>query len=185
MLSKVLRDGESKMDAVVNATKTAFTGIRTGRANPSLLDRVTVSYYGTDTPLNQLANISSPEARLLLIQPWDKTVIKDIEKAIQLSGLGLVPNNDGSVIRIAIPQLTEERRKELAKVVKKEAEDHRVGVRNVRRELNDTIKKMEKNSDISEDESRSGLEDVQELTNQYIAEVDQLAIAKEKEIMEI
>lgn len=185
MVSEILKDGEARMKQVIASTNNAFGGIRTGRANPSLLDRVVVNYYDTPTPLNQLASISAPEPRLLIVQPWDKTAIKDIEKAILASDLGLNPTNDGTVIRIAIPQLTEERRKQLVKVVKKEAEDHKIAVRNIRRDLNDEIKQLEKDGEITEDESRRYLNDVQELTDKYIDEIDRLAEAKEKEIMEI
>lgn len=185
MVSEILKDGEARMKQVIASTNNAFGSIRTGRANPSLLDRVVVNYYDTPTPLNQLASISAPEPRLLVVQPWDKTAIKDIEKAILASDLGLNPTNDGTVIRIAIPQLTEERRKQLVKVVKKEAEDHKIAVRNIRRDLNDEIKQLEKDGEITEDESRRYLNDVQELTDKYIDEIDRLAEAKEKEIMEI
>lgn len=185
MINELLKDGEARMKTVIESTKRAFAAIRTGRANPSILDRITVDYYGTPTPLNQMANISAPEPRLLVITPWDKSVIKDIEKAILTADLGLVPNNDGQVIRIAIPQLTEERRKELVRVMKKEAEERRVAVRGVRRDLNEAVKQMEKDGDISEDESRKALDDVQKLTDKYVAEVDKLADAKEKEILEI
>ena len=185
MVKDLLKNGEEKMKSVITSTKKAFAGIRTGRANPSLLDRVQVDYYGTATPLNQMANISAPEARLLLIQPWDKTAIKDIEKALQTSDLGLVPNNDGSVIRIAIPQLTEERRRDLVKLMKKEAEERRVAVRNIRRELNDEAKALKKDGDISEDELRRALDEIQELTNNYIKNIDELTEAKEQEILEV
>jgi len=185
MLTEVIANGESKMEDVIGATKKAFSAIRTGRANPALLNRITVQYYGTPTPLTQMANISSPEPRLLLIQPWDKNVIKDIEKAINTSDLGLVPNNDGAVIRLAIPQLTEERRKDLVRLVKKETEEYRVGIRNVRRDLNEIIKKNEKDGVVSEDESRRLQDEVQKLTDKYIKEIDKLAENKEKEIMEV
>lgn len=144
MTDQVLQEGKVRMEEVIEATKKAFAAIRTGRANPALLDRIVVSYYGTPTPLNQMASISVPEPRLLVVTPWDKTAIKDVEKAILASDLGLVPSNDGTVIRIAIPTLTEERRKELVRVVRKDAEDYRVAVRNIRRDLNDDLKKMEK-----------------------------------------
>ena len=185
MLKDILKDGENKMIAVVNSAKKALSGIKTGRANPALLDRITVDYYGTETPLNQVANISVPEARLLVIQPWDKSTIKAIEKAILTSDLDLVPNNDGTVIRIAIPALNEERRKQLVKIVKKEIEEYRVGVRNIRRDLNEQIKKNEKAGEISEDDSRRLQDEVQKLTDKYIAEIDKLGEAKEKEIMEV
>lgn len=185
MVSELLKDGEARMKQVIASTNASFGGIRTGRANPSILDRIVVNYYNTPTPLNQMATISAPEPRLLVIQPWDKTSIKDIEKAIMASDLGLTPGNDGNLIRIAIPQLTEERRKQLVKVVKKEAEEHKIAVRNIRRDLNDEIKKMEKDGEITEDESRRYLNDVQELTDKYIGEIDRLAELKEKEILEI
>lgn len=185
MINEILKDGNSRMEDVITATKRSFAGVRTGRANPALLDRIVVTYYGTPTPLNQMANISTPEPRLLVITPWDKSVLKDIEKAILTSDLGLVPTNDGTVIRIAIPQLTEERRKELARLVRKDAEELRVRIRNIRRDLNDSIKKLEKNGDISEDDSRRFQDNVQEMTDKYIAEIDELLDAKEKEIMEV
>lgn len=185
MVDQVFQDGEARMKQVITSTTNTFSTIRTGRANPSLLDRIVVNYYNTPTPLNQLASISAPEPRMLLIQPWDKTVIKEIEKAIMASDLGLTPNSDGNVIRIGIPQLTEERRKQLVKVVKKESEDHRIAIRNIRRDMNEEIKTLEKNSEITEDESRRYLDEVQKLTDKYIAEIDRLAEAKEKEILEI
>ncbi len=185
MTDQVLQEGKVRMEEVIEATKKAFAAIRTGRANPALLDRIVVSYYGTPTPLNQMASISVPEPRLLVVTPWDKTAIKDVEKAILASDLGLVPTNDGTVIRIAIPTLTEERRKELVRVVRKDAEDYRVAVRNIRRDLNDDLKKMEKDGDISEDTLHRVLEKVQELTNDFIKQIDELLEAKEKEIMEI
>ncbi len=185
MVDELLKNGEKSMDEVIIATKKAFAAIRTGRANPGLLDRITVDYYGTPTPLHQLAGISAPEARLLVIQPWDKAAMKDIERAILASDLGLTPTNDGNVIRLGIPQLTEERRKQLVKVVKKEAEDHKIAIRNIRRELNEEVKKMEKDGDISEDESRRVLNEVQALTNRFVADIDAIVDLKEKEILEI
>ena len=185
MVEEILKDGEARMKQVIASTTNTFATIRTGRANPSLLDRIMVNYYNTPTPLNQLASVSAPEPRMLLIQPWDKTVVKDIEKAILASDLGLTPNSDGNVIRIAIPQLTDERRKQLVKVVRKESEDHRIAVRNIRRDMNEDIKALEKEGEITEDESRRYLDEVQKLTDKYIAEIDRLAEAKEKEIMEI
>ncbi len=181
----VLRDAENKMQQAVQAARRELASIRTGRANPALLDRITVDYYGTPTPLNQMASISVPEARLLVIQPWDKSVLKDIEKAILSSELGLTPTSDGSVIRIQIPQLTEERRRDLAKLARKEAEDKRVAVRNVRRDANDELKRLEKEGVISEDDCRRAQTDVQELTDKYVKEIDELLAVKEKEIMEV
>ncbi|MDI9484247.1 MAG: ribosome recycling factor [Bacillota bacterium] len=185
MTDQILQEGRTRMEEVIAATKRTFASVRTGRANPALLDRIVVSYYGTPTPLNQMASVSVPEPRLLVITPWDKGSIKDIEKAILASDLGLTPSNDGTVIRLSIPTLTEERRKELVRVVRKDAEDHRVAVRNIRRDLNDAVKKLEKNGDISEDESRRVQEEIQEQTNKFIEQIDELLKAKEKEIMEV
>ncbi|MDK2984934.1 MAG: ribosome recycling factor [Clostridia bacterium] len=185
MVQTVLKDTEEKMKKAVEALRKDFQSIRAGRANPALLDKIQVDYYGVPTPLNQVANISAPEARLLVIQPWDKSVLGDIEKAILKSDLDLTPNNDGNIIRIAIPQLTEERRKELVKIVKKKAEEYRVVIRNIRREANDEIKKMEKNGEISEDEMHRSQDEVQELTNQYIEKIDGVLKNKEAEIMEV
>lgn len=185
LLKDVFKEAERKMNAVIDATKREFATIRTGRATPSLLDRISVEYYGTETPLNQLANISVPEPRMLMVQPWDKSAVKAIEKAILASDLGLTPNSDGNVIRIAIPPLTEERRKELVKIVRKEAEEKRVAVRNVRRDANEEVKALEKSGEISEDESRRAQDDIQELTNKYISKIDELLAAKETEILEV
>lgn len=181
----VLQDTEAKMQQAVQATRRELGSIRTGRANPALLDRITVDYYGTPTPLNQLASVSVPEARLLVVQPWDKSTIKDIEKAILASELGLTPNSDGTVIRIQIPQLTEERRKDLARVARKEAEDKRVAVRNARRDANEALKRLEKDGTVSEDDSRRAQAEVQVLTDKYIKEIDELLASKEKEILEV
>lgn len=185
MIDEILRKAEERMKAAVQSARKDFAAIRTGRASTALLDRIVVDYYGTLTPLNQLASISAPEPRLLAIQPWDKSQIHAIEKAILQSDLGLTPTSDGTVIRIAIPQLTEERRKDLVRIVRKEAEDRRVVVRNTRREANDELKRLEKEKQISEDDSRRAQEKVQELTDKYIREIDQLLEAKEKEIMEV
>lgn len=152
---------------------------------PSLLDKVMVDYYGTPTPVNQVAKVSVPEPRMITIQPWEKTLLKDIEKAIMKSDLGLSPNNDGTTIRLAIPQLTQERRKELVKTVNKKAEDTKVAVRNVRRDGNDAIKKLEKAKEITEDESKKGQEDMQKLVDKYIKLIDSTKAAKEKEVMEV
>jgi len=182
---QILQEGKAKMEDVIAATKRTFASVRTGRANPALLDRIVVPYYGTPTPLNQMASVSVPEPRLLVITPWDKSSLKDVEKAILASDLGLTPSNDGTVIRLAIPTLTEERRKELVRVVRKDAEEHRVAVRNIRRDLNDAVKKLEKNGDISEDESHRVQDVIQEQTNEFIGQIDELLKAKEKEIMEV
>jgi len=185
VIDQIMQDGKARMEEVIAATKRTFAAVRTGRANPALLDRITVSYYGTPTPLNQMASVSVPEPRLLVVTPWDKGSIKDVEKAILTSDLGLVPSNDGTVIRLAIPTLTEERRKDLVRVVRKDAEEHRVAVRNIRRDLNDAVKKLEKNGDISEDDSHRVQEEIQEQTNDFISQIDELLKAKEKEIMEV
>src|SRR5690625_1924049 len=172
-IDAILKDSEEKMQNAVQAARRELASIRTGRANPSLLDRITVDYYGTPTPIQQMASVSVPEARLLVIQPWDKSALKEIEKAILSSDLGLTPNSDGSVIRIQIPQLTEERRKDLARIARKEAEDKRVAVRNVRRDANEALKHLEKDWTISEDDERRAQAQVQELTDKYIAEIDE------------
>jgi ribosome recycling factor len=173
------------MQKAVAALKRDLSTLRAGRATPSLLDKIVVDYYGASTPINQLANISVPEPRLLVIQPWDKKSVAEIERAIMKSDLGLTPASDGSVIRLAIPQLTEERRKELAKVSKKKAEEGRVAVRNIRRDANDDLKKKEKASEITEDELRKFQDDIQKMTDKYVVEVDQVLAAKEIEIMEV
>ncbi|HLR10714.1 MAG TPA: ribosome recycling factor [Sporosarcina sp.] len=185
MPNTIMSTAKEKMENAINHYTRQLGSIRAGRANASLLDRISVDYYGAPTPINQLAGITVPEARLLVIQPYDKTVIGDIEKAILKSDIGITPSNDGSVIRLAVPALTEERRKEIAKDVKKEAEDAKVAVRNVRRDANDDFKKLEKDSEITEDELRRYSDDVQKLTDDFIKKIDVLAAEKEQEIMEI
>lgn len=185
MIAQVMKETEDKMKKVIEATKRDFATIRTGRARPSLLDNIRVDYYGTPTPLNQMAQISAPEPRLLTIKPWDKSVLPIIEKAILSSDLGLNPNNDGEIIRLAIPQLTEERRKEYVKIVKKKAEDERVAVRNVRRDANDELKMYKEEGEVSEDDMYRALDEVQELTDKYIKQIDLLVDEKEAEIMEV
>ncbi|WP_374718424.1 ribosome recycling factor [Parageobacillus toebii] len=185
MVQQVINTAKEKMDKAVQAFTRELATIRAGRANPSLLEKVTVDYYGMPTPIIQLASISVPEARLLVIQPYDKSVIKDIEKAILSSDLGLTPSNDGSVIRITIPPLTEERRRELVKLVKKYSEDAKVAVRNIRRDANDELKKLEKNGEITEDELRGYTDDIQKLTDDHIAKIDTITKEKEKEVMEV
>jgi ribosome recycling factor len=185
VLKEVIKEAEEKMKKSIEILRKDYSTLRAGRANPAILDKVLVEYYGTPTPINQLANIAAPEPRLLTIQPWDKTVVPAVEKAILKSDLGLNPSSDGSVIRIVIPQLTQERRVELVKLIKKKAEECRVSIRNVRRETNERIKGLEKNKTISEDESKKGQEDVQKMTDKYIKEVDHVLEAKEKEIMEV
>lgn len=183
VIDQILHKSEELMKAAVNSARIDFQAVRTGRANTGLVERIMVSYYDTPTPLNQMASISVPEPRLIVIQPWDKTQIPAIEKAILQSDLGLTPSNDGSVVRIAIPPLTEDRRKELVRYVRKEAEEKRIAVRNARREANEAIKALEK--EVPEDERRKASDKVQELTDRYIKEIDRLLEAKEKEIMEV
>lgn len=173
------------MQKAISAYQRELATVRAGRANPSLLDKVAVEYYGAQTPLNQIASITVPEARMLVITPYDKTALGDIEKAIQKADLGVTPSNDGNIIRITIPPLTEERRKELAKLVKKYSEDAKVAVRNIRRDANDDLKKLEKNGEMTEDELRSSTEDVQKLTDEYVSKIDEITKDKEKEIMEV
>ncbi|NEQ29674.1 MAG: ribosome recycling factor [Leptolyngbya sp. SIO4C5] len=180
-----LAEVEQTMKKAVEATQRAFNTIRTGRANASLLDRVMVDYYGSPTPLKSLANISIPDASTLLVQPFDPSSLSQIERAISLSDVGLVPNNDGKVVRLNIPALTSERRKEFVKLAAKYAEEGKVSVRNVRRDGIDSIRKQEKNSDISEDESRDLQDQVQSLTDKYTAKIDQYLAEKEKDIMTV
>ncbi|WP_431029498.1 ribosome recycling factor [Lysinibacillus sp. LZ02] len=185
MAKQVLDQAKERMTKSLAAFSRELASIRAGRANAALLDRITVDYYGAPTPINQLAGVSIPEARLLVITPYDKSILGEIEKAIMKSDIGITPTNDGNVIRLMIPALTEERRKELVKVVKKEAEEAKVAVRNVRRDANDDLKKLEKTSEITEDELRSYGEDVQKLTDDFIAKVDDAAKEKEQEILSI
>ncbi|ACV63951.1 ribosome recycling factor [Desulfofarcimen acetoxidans DSM 771] len=185
MYKEILEDAEDSMKKTVEVVKKDFASLRAGRATPGLLDKINVDYYGTPTPVNQLANVSVPEARLLVIQPWDKSVIPALEKAILKSDLGITPNSDGVVIRLAVPQLTEERRKDLVKVVKKKAEEGRVAVRNIRRDANDLLKSEQKDGNITEDDSRRAQDEVQKLTDKYIKDIDQLMANKEKEIMQV
>lgn len=185
MTKQVLDQAKEKMTKSLAAFSRELASIRAGRASASLLDRISVDYYGAPTPINQLAGVSVPEARLLVITPYDKTILGEIEKAIMKSDIGITPTNDGNVIRLAIPALTEERRKELVKVVKKEAEEAKVAVRNVRRDANDDLKKLEKNGEITEDDLRGYGEDIQKLTDEYIAKVDETAKEKEKEILSV
>lgn len=182
---KLLPAMEEKMQKSIEVFKKELLGIRTGRATPAILDRVQVEAYGAMTPINQVANVTVPDARTLMIQPWDKTVLSAIDKAIQKSDVGIHPVNDGNTIRLAIPPLTGERRKELAKVVKKKAEEGKVSLRNIRRDMNDELKKQEKASTISEDESKRAMDQVQKITDKYIKIFDEMAANKEKEIMEV
>ena len=174
-----------KMDKTQDILQEDFGAIRAGRANARVLDRIVVEYYGVDTPVGQVGTISSPDARTLVIQPWDGSLLKKIEKAIQTSDLGINPQNDGRVIRLVFPQLTEERRTELVKQVKKYGEDGKVAVRNIRRDAMDYIKKLKKDSEITEDDQKKAEKDLQELTDKYIKKVDEACAVKEKELMEL
>ena len=185
MSEQVKNQAEEKMKKSVASLQDEFNTIRTGRASASLFDKVRVDYYGQKTPLNQVATISTPEARLVVIQPWDKGVLGEIEKAIQLSELSVNPNNDGKVIRISIPPLTEERRKEFVKVAKNMAEQSRVAIRNIRRDANEEIKKNQKSGDLSEDLAKRAEDEVQALTDQYIQQINESLDAKETEILEV
>ncbi|MBE3577419.1 MAG: ribosome recycling factor [Limnochordales bacterium] len=181
----VVRNLEKEMESVTRDLRREFAAIRTGRANPAILERVMVEYYGTPTPLPQLATVSVQDSRVLVVQPWDRNAVKDIEKAILKSDLALTPTVDGAIIRIAIPPLTAERRNELTKLARKIAEEHRVAIRNLRRDANEQIKKAEKTEGLSENESRRLQEEVQKLTDRFIAQIDQLLAEKEKEILEV
>ena len=185
MYEDELKTLSEKMDKSINALKSEFTSIRTGQANASLLDRIFVEYYGSRTPVTQVASVTVPEARMLVVQPWDKSLLKEIEKAILQSDLGLVPMNDGNLIRMAIPQLTEERRKELVKVVNKKSEEAKVAVRNIRRDANVFLKKEEKNSDVSKDIIKDTEDKIQKLTDKKIKEVEAVTERKIKEIMSV
>lgn len=176
---------EEKMAKTIGALEAEFNTIRAGRANPHVLDRITVEYYGTPTPINQVGNITVPEARLIQIQPWDTSVLKDIEKAINASDLGINPSNDGKVIRLMFPELTEERRKELTKDVKKKAESSKVAIRNIRRDAIDAFKKMEKAKEITEDELKNLEDKVQKITDKFVAEIDEKTESKCKDILSV
>lgn len=180
-----LNQYEEKMEKSVGALEKDFAAIRAGRANPHILDKIKVDYYGTPTPLQQVGNISVPEARILQIQPWESSLIKEIEKAILNSDLGINPTNDGKVIRLVFPELTEDRRKELAKDIKKKGENAKVAIRNIRREANDAFKKMNKESEISDDEVEALEQDVQKLTDKYVANIEKTVEDKTKEIMTV
>jgi ribosome recycling factor len=182
---ELVASAEESMKKAVEHLKRELITIRTGRATPALLDKVMVNYYGNPTPVNQLATINVPEPRLLVIQPWDKSVLSEIERAIMKSDLGINPVNDGAVIRLVLPQLTQERRQELVKLVRKKAEEERVAVRNIRRDTNDELKKLQKEGGFSEDELKRLQGEVQKLTDKYIKEIDNVLAAKEKEIMEV
>lgn len=183
--STVTNETRPKMEAVVEDFKRKLTNVRTGRATVGLLDTVMVDYYGTPTPLNQMASVAVPEPQLLTIQPWDISQVNAVEKAIIAANLGMNPSNDGKIIRLPVPALNEERRKQLAKQVHEIAEEHRIAVRNIRHAANDTLKKMLKDKVVSEDDERSGLDEVQKLTNTYVGKIDELAKHKEQDIMSV
>ena len=185
MIDDVMNTAKEKMQKSCAAYERDMMGLRAGRANPQLLDRILVDYYGTLTPINQIGNISSPEPRLLVIAPWEAKLIPQVEKAIQKSDLGLNPSNDGKIIRLVFPELNEERRRELTKVASKGAEETKVAIRNIRRDAIEQIKKLKKNSEITEDDQRDAEEDVQKLTDKAIKDVDEIYAKKEKEIMEV
>ena len=185
MISDVIASSEERLKKSIEALKREFGALRAGRATPSLLDKVMVDYYGTPTPVNQVAKVSVPEPRMIMIQPWEKAMLHEIEKAIMKSELGLSPNSDGTAIRLSIPQLTQERRKELVKTVNKKGEEAKVAIRNIRRDANEHIKKLEKDKEITEDESKKGQEKFQKIVDGFIKTVDTLKEAKEKEIMEV
>jgi ribosome recycling factor len=185
-MQRELRNKTAKrMEGAVESFRRELASVRTGRASVGLLEGITVEYYGAPTPLKQVAALSVPESRLIVIQPWEPRLIADIERAIMKSDLGLTPTNDGKVIRVPVPPLTEERRKELVRLVRKKAEEARVAVRNIRRDVNETLKRMEKQEHISQDETKRALEEVQKLTDEYIKKIDEILQRKEKEIMEV
>lgn len=185
MVDDIFDDAERRMRKAIEVLKQDLAAIRTGRASAALVDRITVDYFGTPTPVNQVATISVPEARLLVIQPWDRKLLVDIEKAIQKSDLGINPTNDGQVIRLAIPQLNEERRRDMVKTVHKKLDEHKVAVRNIRRDTHDKLRDREKKKEISEDELKRYTERLQKLTDRYIDEIDKVGKTKEQEILEV
>lgn len=185
MIKDILKETEDKMKKTTEIFRKDLAGMRAGRASPALLEKISVDYYGVPTPINQTSNISVPEPRLLVISPWDKSMIHAIEKAILKSDLGITPTSDGNVIRLVIPQLTEERRAELVKSARRKAEEERVAIRNLRREANDLLKMLEKEGEVPEDESRRAQDEVQKLTDKYIKEIDHILEVKERDIMEV
>ncbi len=184
MIDEIYEDTRESMDKTIISLQNDFKRVRTGRASVSLLDGIRVDYYGTQTPLNQMATLAAPESRLLTIQPWDTSVIKNIEKALMKSDLGLTPSSDGKIIRIAIPPLTEERRKELVKQINKMSEEHKIALRNLRRDANDMLKGLKKDGDISEDDAFKAQDEVQKITDDHIRRVEETTKEKEKEILE-
>lgn len=184
-MEDVIMDVEMKMEVAFEALLNKFSKTRTGRANASALEDIRINYYGASTPIKQLCNISIPEPRLIVVQPWDKTSLPKIEKALLASNIGVTPENDGNVIRLPFQPLTEETRREIVKQVKKIAEEAKIEIRNIRREGNDSLKKMEKSSDISEDEQKRGLKEIQDLTDKWIEKISEASASKEKEVMEV
>ena len=184
-MNTILENAKAKMKAAIEHLKEEYTAIRAGRANPAVLDKVTVDYYGSPTPINQVAAVSVTEARVILIQPWDASILGGIEKAIQKSDIGINPQNDGKVIRLAFPQLTEEHRRELTKDISKRGEEAKVAIRNVRRDFMDELKKMKKNSEITEDDLRDGEEQLQKITDDYVKQAETAAKKKEQEVLSI
>lgn len=184
-MEQIHQDAENRMKKAIAATQSELGAVRTGRANPQILDRVMVDYYGTPTPLRQISNISAPDGQTLLIQPYDKSAIGEIERAISKSDLGLTPNSDGSNVRLSIPPLTEERRKELVKLVKKYGEDGKVAIRNIRRDATEALKKLEKEENLPEDEVKRQLDEVQKLTDRYTGQLEKIIAEKEQEIIHI
>ena len=185
MIKDIISSREEKMQKTLEALKRDFASLRAGRATPALLDKVSVDYYGTPTPVSQVAKIAVPEPRMIVIQPWEKPMLKEIEKALMKSDLGLTPNSDGTAIRLTIPQLTQERREELKKSINKKAEEAKVALRNLRRDANDAIKKLEKSKEATEDESKKAQDDMQKMVDKYVKLVDAAKAGKEKEIMEV
>lgn len=184
-MDELIKEINKKMDTAIDVMTKDFQKVRTGRANPSILDNVTVDYYGTQTPINQVGNVSVPDPQMITISPWEKKMLSEIEKAIQKADLGLMPQNDGNIIRLPIPPLTEERRKEMVKQIRKIGENAKIPIRNVRREGNDRLKKMEKDKEISQDEQKRLMEEIQKITDEHTAMVDEMMEEKEKELMKI
>ena len=185
MTADLFEDAERRMQKAIEALKQDLNAIRAGRASSSLVDRITVEYYGAPTPINQVASVSAPEARMVVIQPWDRKLLADIEKAIQKSDLGINPNNDGQVIRLNIPPMSEERRRDLVKALHKKLDEHKVAIRNVRRDIQDKLRDREKKKEVSEDELKRSTERLQKLTDRYVDEMDKVGKAKESEILEV
>lgn len=185
MTNENYKNIEEKMKKTIHSLKESLAGIRAGRANPAILDKVTVDYYGVPTPINQLGNISVPEARIIMIQPWDAKTLKEIEKAIQKSDIGINPSNDGKIIRLVFPALTEERRKELTKVVRKDGEEAKVAIRSIRRDAIEQFKAQKKNGELTEDDLKDAEKDIQVLTDKYIVDIDKIVEVKDKEILEV